>query len=193
MSVSNTGTTCAVSGVLTRNGSDLQFCNGTHWISANGAVVASCSGTTAGTVMWKAGDARLEWCDGTNWNIVGADDPCAGKSIGQTCAGTTALYAGVFDGGKYMVMPSGCADDTSDPTCSGGADTVKKSWNDGSSNYSDVAGVTNIGGFTQKSSSAQRGHYTTPLIAAITDPTKGGLHAAARFCNDMVYGGYDDW
>jgi prepilin-type N-terminal cleavage/methylation domain-containing protein len=30
-------------------------------------------------------------------------DPCSGKSIGQACTGTTALYAGIYNGSKYMV------------------------------------------------------------------------------------------
>jgi len=33
-------------------------------------------------------------------------DPCAGKTVGQACDGTTALYAGTYGGYTYMVVPS---------------------------------------------------------------------------------------
>ena len=119
-------------------------------------------------------------------------DPCSGKSIGQACAGTTALYAGVFDGGNYMIMPSGCADDPRDPTCSG-TDTVTKTWNDGGFNWYDFPTISNIGAASTASSSSERGHVTTPIIAAITDVNNGGVHAAAKYCDGMSYGGYSDW
>ncbi|HVK61254.1 MAG TPA: DUF1566 domain-containing protein [Bdellovibrionales bacterium] len=119
-------------------------------------------------------------------------DPCSGKTVGQTCTGTTALFAGTYLGDSYMTMPSGCADSTSNPTCSG-TDTVMKTWNDGTSAWYDIPGITNHAATAAPSSNSERGDYTTPLAAAITLSTEGGLHAAARFCNDMVYGGYSDW
>ncbi len=33
-------------------------------------------------------------------------DPCATKTVGQACDGTTALYAGTYGGYKYMTTPS---------------------------------------------------------------------------------------
>jgi hypothetical protein len=121
-----------------------------------------------------------------------AVDPCNGKTIGTACSGTTALYAGTFDGGRYMVMPSGCADSTSNPSCSG-SDTVTKTWNSGTSDYYDITSISNVASSSTASSSTERGDFTTPIIAAITNSTQGGAHAAARFCQNMVYGGYSDW
>ncbi len=121
-----------------------------------------------------------------------AVDPCSGKAVGDACTSTTALYAGQYDGGKYMVMPSGCADSTSNPTCSG-TDAVTKTWNNGTSNYYDIPSISNVAASTDSSSSSERGNTTTPIIAAISLTAQGGAHAAAKFCDNMVYGGYSDW
>lgn len=179
-------------GTITYSGGDLRFCNGLKWISMTGPLLGSCSGTQAGSYTWDAGSSNLKVCDGTSWH--GAYDPCYGKSIGQACEGTTALYAGELTGfGKYMVMPSGCADDTSDPTCSGGADTVTKSYNDGSTNWYDIPSITNHTADASRTTVAQAGDVLGPIIAAITAPAEGGVHQAAKYCEDMQFGGYDDW
>ncbi len=72
-----------------------------------------------------------------------------------------------------MTTPGGC-DDSTTPFCSGGTDYLKKSWSSNAINnrqYSTTTGDSN----------------TTYL--ATNDPTA----SAARYCYDMVYGGYDDW
>lgn len=123
------------------------------------------------------------------FGLMRAQDPCSGKSIGQACSGTTALYAGVFDGGKYMVMPSGCADSTSNPSCAG-TDTTYKYWRGSTGSNANIAGVTNVINVATPSSSAERGAVTTPIIAAAASVSSD---SAADYCNDMVYGGFDDW
>lgn len=119
-----------------------------------------------------------------------ATDPCEGLDIGDEISGEV-LCGGTFRNNKYMVMPSGCADSTNNPTCPGATDTVVKSWNDGNINWYDIPGITNVE--TYPEGSVELGDVATALIAAISDPGMGGIHQAASFCADMVYGGYDDW
>ncbi|HVK61324.1 MAG TPA: DUF1566 domain-containing protein [Bdellovibrionales bacterium] len=186
--VSNTGATCSGGGELTKSGSDFQFCNGTNWISVSGPSTGStCS--TIGSFTWRSAALQMEWCDGTNWRRMGTipADPCSGKSIGQTCVATTALYAGDLDGSKYMVTPSGCTD-SSTPTCSGGTDTITKDWYGTTGSDSDIAALTNVGVATTPA--PQKGDVETPIIAAYASVS---ADSAADFCNDMVYGGYSDW
>lgn len=140
--------------------------------------------------QWNAFYSRLP--AGVAAADCGAVDFCSGKAIGEACIKTTALYAGTFDGGQYMIMPSGCANSTSNPSCSG-TDTVQKTWNDGSNPNYDIPSISNVTSVATASSSSERGHVTTPIIAAITLAAQGGLHAAARYCDQMDYGGYTDW
>lgn len=121
-----------------------------------------------------------------NWTSF--NDPCEGTpAIGTSCAGGT-LYAGSFDGGKYMITPSGCAN-SSTPTCAGGTDTVKKYWNDGSTSWYDIPGVEGFTTATQTSSSSYRGSVNTVAIVGY----HGSADNAAKYCDDLVYGGYSDW
>ncbi len=120
-----------------------------------------------------------------DWTSI--NDPClATPAIGTTCAGG-ALYLGQFDGGKYMVTPSGCTNSTT-PTCAGGTDTTRF-WNDGTTNWVDIPGVETFTTATQKSSSSYRGNVNTDAIIA----QHGTAANAAKYCQDMDYGGYSDW
>jgi hypothetical protein len=121
-----------------------------------------------------------------DWTSI--NDPClATPAIGTTCAGG-ALYLGQFDGGKYMVTPSGCTNSTT-PTCAGGTDTTTRFWNDGTTNWDDITGVETFTTATQKSSSSYRGNVNTDAIIA----QHGTAANAAKYCQDMDYGGYSDW
>ena len=65
------------------------------------------------------GNAVIDTVTGT------VNDPCDGTpSLGTKCVGGT-LYAGQFDGGKYMITPSGCTDSAT-PECAGGTDSLGK-------------------------------------------------------------------
>jgi hypothetical protein len=103
-------------------------------------------------------------------------DPCTGTpAVGTTCTGG-AKYAGVYNSSKYMVMPGGCADDISDPTCSG-TDTFTKFWDLGFNS-------TPIG-----ANSMTDGQANTNTITTLGSSD----YEAAYHCQDMVYGGYNDW
>ena len=109
-------------------------------------------------------------------------------TIGASCPGG-AIYAGEFDGGKYAITPGDCTDSAT-PTCDGTEDSLNKRWRGTSGSDADVAGVENVTGTVTTSSSSFRGDVNTPLIAADASVDSD---SAADFCNDMVYGGYDDW
>ena len=119
-----------------------------------------------------------------------ASDPCSGKSIGESCSGTTALYAGNFESGQYMVTPSGCSATTSNPICSGGTDTLMKRWNGTSGTSIDISTLSNVSGYGEASLSTERGDVTTPLIVG---DSSVDTDSAAEYCQDLDYGGYTDW
>ena len=107
-------------------------------------------------------------------------------AIGAHCHGG-AIYAGTFDGGTYMVTPSGCTNSAT-PSCEGGTDP-SFAWNDGVMSSPAIAGVERINAAATPSSTSYRGYVNTPLIAAYYPSTS----TAAKFCEDMTFGGYSDW
>lgn len=77
------------------------------------------------------------------------------------------------------------------PTCTGGADSLQRSWNGGSSTWYDVPGVPNT--VNSNYIEPESGSVYTAYIVAITSAGEGGYHAAARYCDKLSYGGYADW
>ncbi len=106
--------------------------------------------------------------------------------LGATCSGG-AIYAGNFRGRDLMVTPGNCTDSTN-PTCDGGVDTVTKTWQGNGGLHTDIPGVENVSAVDGLST--QWGDVNTTAIVAHPD---NGPNSAARFCDDMVYGGFDDW
>lgn len=92
--------------------------------------------------------------------------------------------------------------------CSGGMDFLTKSWM-GSPYYYDGYGYYyndyyNIPSLTDTyyntgtvygdlNTDQLYGDQNTTIIASITASYQGGYHAAARYCDKLVYGGYSDW
>ncbi len=103
-------------------------------------------------------------------------DPCAGKSVGQSCTGG-ALYGGQYNGSHYMVTPGGCSDESC--TGAGGTDGVTKAWANGSG--------TSAWGVTTGAASNTDGKGNTAILMNYTDSD------AAHWCATMNYGGYTDW
>ncbi len=165
------------------------------------------SSTASTSVTWKAT----------------ADPCLFNPSIGQTCAGgaiylgtltwgSSSVSSGPPD--RYMTTPGGCGDIPAGkiggganysawpnanftPTCSG-VDTLMKHWNDGNYSYYDFVNLTNQisnsgVGYGNSNTDDKYGSQSTTEIAAVTDPVMGGYHAAARYCDKLVLGGYDDW
>jgi hypothetical protein len=149
-----------------------------------------------------------------------APDPCLGSPApGTTCAGG-AIYLGSLSPGamsgsgtdKYMTTPGGCgeipagqilgsgasaypsADFT--PTCSG-TDALKKFWNNGTASFSALSTllyIQTIGiGYGDTNTDQYYGSTNTSYIVKIISPIDGGYHAAAHYCDRLVYGGYNDW
>jgi len=113
-----------------------------------------------------------------------------------------------------MTTPGGCADispgDVSGGsgassyaladftvTCSG-TDNLVKNWHDGGDNYYDIPALQNYtatvgAGNGAANTDVNYGSTNTADIVAITSSAEGGYHAAARYCDKLVYGGYSDW
>lgn len=106
---------------------------------------------------------------------------------GQVCPGG-AIFLGVFSGGKYMVTPGGCTNSTS-PTCSGGVDSVTRTWRGSTGSNVAIAGldatVTSTG-----MPSVQGGSAATAIIVADASVSSD---SAAGYCEAMIFGGYTDW
>lgn len=153
-------------------------------------------------------------------------DPCSADTpppIGTQCLNGTyymgSLNPGATSGSgisRYMTTPGNCSEIPVaqqagacpgpscypsahfTPTCSNTQDTLTKTWNDGSANFFDIAGLTNTSsnagdGLGDTNTDDQYGSTNTSLIAAITNPAQGGYHAAALYCDKLVYAGFDDW
>ena len=183
----------------------LSYRDGDFAFSANGSTPTTSAAGTVPTGITKAyigsqpdGAMRPRWLqriryDSTNLAAAAIQSltqhPCDGKSVGQACDGTTALYAGQFNGAYYMIPPSGCTNSTT-PTCAGGTDTVTKSWKGTGGMDWNHPYITDVPSVTAESSTAERGDTTTPYI---TDFTAITADSAADYCRNMVYGGYSDW
>jgi len=116
-------------------------------------------------------------------------DICFGSSapaVGTSCYGGSKFAGALTTGGvsaRYMVTPGGCTnnvDETSQftATCNGGTDTVTKSWG---TNYDHPT-------LTSSTPDANSGEKNT-----VTLSNYATAHSAARFCQNLVYGGHTDW
>lgn len=76
--------------------SKVKYCDGTDWKDTTQSAGASCSGTTAGTINYSAGEMR--YCDGSNWQSMKG-------TVGASCSGTTAGTM-EYTGGAYRFCDS---------------------------------------------------------------------------------------
>lgn len=151
-----------------------------------------------------------------NCNGIWDDDPapCSGSTSPGAVCERGAIYLGSLNSNHYQTTAGGCEEipagqimgsgigayPSTDftPTCAGN-DVLTKSWKDSAAfNYYDVPGITNYtttlgtgkGGVNVDTN---LGDSNTQIMAAITSTIKGGNHAAARYCSDLVLHGYTDW
>lgn len=108
---------------------------------------------------------------------------------GSTCT-SGGVYVGTMHAAKYMVTPGGCTDTTTNPTCAGGTDTVARTWRGSTGTNQDIPGLDNVSATDLTLSSSLIGTAATPVIAAHSSISS---NSAAHFCNDLIYGGFDDW
>lgn len=122
---------------------------------------------------------------------------------------TNLVTQGQVVGQTYDDSPSG----DFNVTCSGGTDTVQKSWNNGK-NYISATGVntyldTDVANLTFSSiltggltaiwgsvaSDSNSGALDTTTLSALTNLVAGfgGYYAAASYCDKLDTGGYKDW
>lgn len=119
----------------------------------------------------------------------GSPDTCTGTpAIGTSCSGG-AIYAGQFDGGKYMITPGNCTD-SSTPSCAGTTDSTQKTYRGSSGTNTDIATIANIAAGATASSYLERGNVLTPILTAHSSISSD---SAADYCANMNYGGYSDW
>lgn len=183
ITVSNTGSTptavlsTSISGALLTIVSGSDTCQGislpagetcSFQIQAVGAIS---DGPLSGTAT--VTDGALSATVVISGTISGVGDPCSySPPVGTACWGG-ARFAGTFGGSELMVTPGGCTNSAT-PTCSGGNDSVGKAWGTAMQEHAGTNTTDGIG--------------NTALLATGWSDT-----AAAKYCHDMVYGGYDDW
>jgi hypothetical protein len=113
-------------------------------------------------------------------------DPCYSgtPAIGTICSGG-AIYAGIYNGNRYMVIPAGCpAGVTTNPNCTGGTDSVIGSTFT-TDNTNDNPSVETVA--AESTNSLMLGDQATEVWAA------GNPGAPVTYCHTMILGGYDDW
>ena len=125
-----------------------------------------------------AASAPVNQCTGTASAPGALGDLCVTGALG---GGTQALYAGgpFADTGSwhYMITPSGCGADPAAPACNiANADSLTKTWGPNPSSP------------TPSPNSATEGLTNTNTLASY-----GATYPAAKYCYDLVWGGYDDW
>lgn len=115
--------------------------------------------------------------------------------LGQACSGG-GICAGVFKGTNRMILPGGCHT-TSNPTCTGcdGYDSCggsenwfSKVWRGSGGTNTDIPNVTNVA--SDSTVATQDGNLATAEIVA---HASNGSDSSAKFCDNMVFGGYSDW
>jgi len=151
-----------------------------QYVTASGATGAKVA--TAGSAADNVGQTIV-----LGANLAPAN-PCAGKVIGEACGG--GIYAGVFRGERFAVMPGGCDGTTTNPVCTDGADTAAtlRTWRGTGGGDMDIPGVEMFEVATQ--ASIGRGEVETYNITIHSSIMPD---SAAHYCLNMVYGGYDDW
>jgi hypothetical protein len=101
-------------------------------------------------------------------------------TIGETCA-DGLIYAGL-------------SPDGSEPMYTTPADAPSVyAWNDGTSNYTDIAMVNCTDTSPGTASSCQTGEANTALLVALNGSGTPAPYAAAEYCNGLSAHGYDDW
>lgn len=100
-------------------------------------------------------------------------NPCTGNPPAGTVCPGGALFVGSYNGSKYMTTPGGCTDSAT-PTCNNSADFVTKGFG------------TN--GTATGRTSAITGSANSSYLATTYADTY-----AAKYCENMTYGGYSDW
>lgn len=100
---------------------------------------------------------------------------CPDADFGDACGG--GVFAGEYDGDILVVTPGNCTNDTM-PFCDGGVDTDSLRFDWGTPNNRVTDALDAEDGRINIPEIFSSGHDTTP---------------AATFCDDMIYGGCDDW
>lgn len=109
----------------------------------------------------------------SNQNIccpLSGSNVCGSLSPGAWCQGNT-IYAFYVNGEHFMTTPGNC-DNRSAPFCDWWTDSLLKLWK-----------ITNTATLNASNQSDWR----------LNTGTFDANHPASKYCQDMVYGGFDDW
>ena len=156
-----------------------------------GSVEVTTDGAGSSGAVTSSGDIGVDGGLSDSSVEVSQTDLCVSGTapIGTQCK-SGAIYAGVIMGRNMMITPGNCTDSTT-PTCDGGLDTMTKSWSGTGGVDTDIPGVESIGlNTTANLLSTVNGDVNT---AAIVASGFNGPDSAARYCDEMVFAGYDDW
>ena len=115
--------------------------------------------------------------NGGSWTMTNKTDDCI---VGQACWAAGNIYVGSYKGHQYFTTPGGCTD-SGTPTCAGGTDTVTKAWANSSGTT-----ANNINAIA--TDDYEYGAMQSATLAASYTDTD-----AAKFCENMNYGGYTNW
>lgn len=127
-------------------------------------------------------------------NIVEAklieSDPCDSSSstVGTVCR-SGAIFAGAFGGRRLMVTPGNCTNDPN-PVCDGSTDQMELTWRGTGGRDDILPGVDAVGQTQIPSTTGFSGDVNTAAIVASSD---NGPDSAARYCDELRFGGFDDW
>jgi len=154
--------------------------------------------TTAIDIDFSNGVVGNELKSNTNLVRCVRSADCYGATppnLGTICP-DGSIYAGTLDGFRYFTTRGGCTNNANDtdqftPTCAGGTDTVKKSYNDGvfstGPDLSPKLPITSTS-CPLNSTTSPSGEYGTGIAS-----DNGIVHKAPRYCKNMVYAGKADW
>ena len=178
----------------------------------NSSAPATCNAASDGNLVLTSVYTTCVCKNGAGWvSTVDGTTSCnwAGScsSPGELCGGG-AIFLGTIGADDYMTTPGGCSDipaglvaggsgsssyanSNFTPAFCSGTDALVKTWNDGTSNYYDIPGLTNY--FSTPNDDVNYGSANTTNIVAITAGAQGGYHAAARYCDKLSLNGYNDW
>jgi len=179
LTISGINTATAVS--ITGDGSPQFRINGGAWGTSGNILdgqslelrlISNAAGSTMNSATVTVGTVSEQW-DVT----TAAVDLCAGTpSPGDVCA-DGSVYAGLSPDGNVAMYTTP-------------ADAGQFSWNDGTSNWLDIATLTNCAG---AAATCDTGEANTALLAALgTSPTPAP-YVAARHCDNLTAHGHSDW
>jgi len=143
--------------------------------------VAACTGTIEGAIRYNSASNCTEFCNGSDWTCLNVTifsnttPPTSCPDIGDTCD-DGSIYAGISPDGlvKLYTTP---------------ADAGQFSWNDGTTNWLDIAMVNCV----TAEATCDTGEANTALLVGLGSSPSPAPYVAARHCDNLTAHGHSDW